>query len=571
MPPDSNRKIVAYWPLVIALIMLWLAIALLAARSMEHQDAWTYSRDDAYIQMAVAKNIVEHGSWGINAGEYNSASSSPLWAILVAASYQLFGVNDYSPLVLNVLFASLAVLAIFLILRREKLAAPYNLLVLLAVIFFAPLPALIPLGMEHSLQILLAVLFVYFASLAIAAGRSGGLERSAAWMLLAAPALVFCRYEGLFLVAIACLLLLFKRRWLLSISLGALAALPVVVFGLFSLSAGGQFLPNPLTLKSRIPLFPLADWVTTNLSRAHEPLISVVTSPLWLVLVSASAGLVALSFTRWDISGANRGAMRAMNTIFLVVVYLHFQTNDSLHFRYDAYLVCIGIIAVTMPLFRFMSTVAWPQASAKRLLTATGLVVIILLAAVPFAHRGWLKMKVAPLETRRVFEQHYQMSRFLDRYYTGAVVAANDIGAINYYADIETVDLWGLGDNDVARKRQEIRKEVSKFEVAADLKKDLYVLSQADIDRITRDSGTDIALVYDEIYEIDGESRIPDDWILVGRWVIYRYERDYYDKVSFYAVDPAAEQQLMSNLRDFSPELPVNVRQDGKYTSYENP
>lgn len=560
-----------YWPLVVALVMLWLAIAFLAARSMEHQDAWTYSRDDAYIQMAVAKNIVEHGSWGVNAGEYNSASSSPFYAIILAGTYGVFGVNDFSPLVLNIIFTSLVVLAVFLILRRERLAPPYNFLVLMAVIFFAPLPALIPLGMEHGLQILLDVIFVYYISIAIGEGRRGRLERAAVWALAAAPALVFCRYEGLFLIVISMLLLFLKRRWLLSLALGGLGALPVVIFGIFSLSAGGQFLPNPLTLKSRIPLFPLADWLETNLTHAHDPIVSVLTSPLWLVLAVASVAVIALSFTRWDIAGSARGRVRAMNTIFLATVYLHFQTNDSLHFRYDAYLVTIGIIAVTLPLFRYLSVAAMPRGLSRRVLLALGLTGAILLAAVPLAHRGWLKMRVAPLETRRVFEQHYQMSKFLKRYYEGSVVAANDIGAINYYADIETVDLWGLGSNDVARKRQEIRKNVARIEQATDLKKDLYVLSEEDINELTRSRGADIALVYDEIYEIGGVSRIPDSWILVGRWIIYRYERDYYDKVSFYAVDPAAEERLKRDLREFSPELPVYVQEDGAYTRGGNP
>ena len=53
-------------------------------------------------------------------------------------------------------------------------------------------------------------------------------------------------------------------------------------------------------------------------------------------------------------------------------------------------------------------------------------------------------------------------------------------------------------------------------------------------------------MLYNEIFEIDGESRIPDNWTLVGRWLCYRYERDYYDKVAFYALKPEDVEPLQT-------------------------
>jgi len=46
------------------------------------------------------------------------------------------------------------------------------------------------------------------------------------------------------------------------------------------------------------------------------------------------------------------------------------------------------------------------------------------------------------------------MARFLGQFEDGAVVAANDIGAISYYTNVDCVDLVGLGDQDVFRMKR---------------------------------------------------------------------------------------------------------------------
>lgn len=52
-----------------------------------------------------------------------------------------------------------------------------------------------------------------------------------------------------------------------------------------------------------------------------------------------------------------------------------------------------------------------------------------------------------------ITEQH-QMGLFLARFYPGAAVAANDIGAINYQAPtLRCLDLWGLGSSEVRALR----------------------------------------------------------------------------------------------------------------------
>src|SRR4051812_38397661 len=64
-----------------------------------------YALDDAYIHMAIAKNLALHGVWGVRADSFAAASSSPLWTALLGAVFTTVGVRDAVPLCLNTVFA----------------------------------------------------------------------------------------------------------------------------------------------------------------------------------------------------------------------------------------------------------------------------------------------------------------------------------------------------------------------------------------------------------------------------------------------------------------------------------
>lgn len=62
-----------------------------------------YVLDDAAIHLAMADRLAYDGTWGVVAGDFESASSSPLWTVITAAVIRATGpAAPWLPLALNV-------------------------------------------------------------------------------------------------------------------------------------------------------------------------------------------------------------------------------------------------------------------------------------------------------------------------------------------------------------------------------------------------------------------------------------------------------------------------------------
>ena len=86
--------------------------------------------------MAIAKSVAKYRVWGITRYGFASSSSSLLYSLLLSTIYRVFGVNDVTPLILNIIFATLSICFIFYFLRQERLKSLYISIVLLFIIFF---------------------------------------------------------------------------------------------------------------------------------------------------------------------------------------------------------------------------------------------------------------------------------------------------------------------------------------------------------------------------------------------------------------------------------------------------
>ncbi|MBD3236950.1 MAG: hypothetical protein GF330_09620 [Candidatus Eisenbacteria bacterium] len=522
-------------PLALTLLLFAGLVVLLASILIGgNQGHLVYTLDDAYIHMAIAKNLVRSGQWGLGGDAFVPASSSPLWTLLLAGGYLLAGVNDWLPLALNILAGGLLILLLFGWLRRGG-SGPWPAAAgVLLILLLAPGVPVLFCGMEHLLQAVIVLAFALALARSVARAPAAD-ARGLGGLLLLSLLLTAVRFEDGFLVLVGCALLALRRRWG-SAALVALAGLlPIVVHGLISLANGWYALPTSVLLKASVPAPTGFERVIDLLGRTG--LREIGRSPhiaIWLGL--AAAGLIALHRRRAD--RWNEPAI--LLWLFVLAMVLHVQFGLTGHFfRYEMYLLVLGAAALALAFWRdlpgrfvrALRSGAWPARVGWLLLTIW---IGIFLGA-----RAYAAHTLVPRASRNIYHQHYQMGRFFDHYYAGEGVAANDIGAVNYYAEIDCLDVWGLLSRDVLQLKREQRYSIRHMR------------------ELARRNGVQVAAIYDAWFQPLRE--LQAHWKLIGVWVIPDNVICGSPAVSFYAVDPLAGQKLKEALAEFAPTLPEGV------------
>jgi len=546
------------WPVVVAVAAYWIAAGALAALALHRNEGHlVYALDDSYIHMALAKNFAAHGVWGVTRYGFTSSVSSLLWPLLLSFTYWLFGVNQASPLILNLLSGALTLVIADHILRRYKASCPYRAAALLIFAFLSILAPLTLQGMEHLLQMAVTLLATFLAARFLSDDAEVNTQREFLWLLWAAPLVTATRFEGMFLIAVIGALMLLRGRWRHALAFGGSGLLPVAIFAVISTLKGWYALPNSVLLKGSMPaLSSLGKAITSSLDTA---LFNLNMAPHIAAVALAVLFLSVYTFrvrVRQPVSGrvgqpTDWDSRQVMTLIFMGAAWLHLEfAIVCLFCRYDAYLITLGLLIVAaqlvdqIPERAVILRLCWKE--LPRYLVVAALLAMLLR---PLGRRGALAPSMWVTGTTNIFQQQYQMGLFIKSFYQGSAVALNDIGAVDYLADVHCVDLVGLADLQVARKK---------------LHKDYHT---ADILAITQASGVRVAVVYDSWFggEIGG---LPEDWTKVGEWSIANNMVASDKTVSFYAVDPSEVSPLIQHLRDFSPRLPASVLQSGKYTEW---
>jgi len=320
-----------------------------------------------------------------------------------------------------------------------------------------------------------------------------------------------------------------------------LSILPVIIYGLISLAKGWFFMPNSVMLKGHMPdLFSAKGIVKLLGYQCYSHMMSA--EHIFVLIIVAGVVLVFLYGTRtrfW-----NRSCVLLL--VFIATTCLHLQFADTgMFFRYEAYLVTLGLLAIVIGLREVLPRFSVTGLKANPAMYIAS-VFVLMVSISPIAVRTALSI-VGPTQAMiNAYEQQYQMGTFLNKYYSGSAVAANDIGAINFLADIHCVDLFGLGSIEPAQAKRKGRYN-TQF-----------------IDEFAHSKNTRVAIVYDHWYKSYGG--LPSSWIKAGAWKIRSNIVVGGDMVSFYAVDPAEKQNLIRNLQDFSSYLPNKVIEMGLYT-----
>jgi hypothetical protein len=533
-----------HWALWAAMGMFLALTAVLLTLSLRaNEGSLVYGLDDAYIHMAIAKNFAQYGVWGVTPDGFTSATSSPAWTLLLSLTYLIFGVNDVAPLILNILCA----LAILILVNRAFADSPawYRLLVMLMLIFCTPFMFLVFIGMEHLLHtlVVLALVLQIQKKIQLNHRNAEDTEKSevkTAFIIFLAACATFVRYEGMFLIMPLCVLLMWRGQWKLALPMAVAAALPIIIYGAISLANGWNFVPNSLLIKSVGTFYvegdPFNYWL-------FSVFVTLAREPQLLVMLTVAALLLIVTKVQ-----------RGMLSVFIVALLLHARLGGvGVQYRYEAYLVALGIvlfarvlldhiIALVGAIRRMTPTFTLPEKKwGVRFLLAA----LILYAVLPLLRRAVESLQNAIPATQNIHQQQYQMGMFLREYYDDQTVVLNDIGAASYFADIHLIDALGLANMDIARARQ--TGEYSRERIAE------------------IGANAEIAIVYTTWFP----QGLPESWRAVGSWQVVANKIVLGDMtVTFYAVNPAAEADLAAHLVEFSPRLPENVVESGRYTEF---
>jgi hypothetical protein len=503
---------------------------------------FTYPLDDTYIHMAMAKNLAQHGVLGATPDGFTASTSSILWPLLLALVYFVFGVSDLAPLFMNIVFAALAIFFAWRILRRLVKDNPAFLFAgLVAMVYVTPLPSLLILGMETTLQISACLAFAD-VSLLVLSRRGQAVERKTRdWLLLVGVIFASVRYEDLALVALVCFLLLLQRRVKLAFLLGGLALIPTILFGLVSVWEGWHFLPNSVILKS----FNRANHLQTPWQTLLARFVTLSQESyllyLWGFAVLGTLGFLVERVRRY----AHPEALWLLLMLPPMVLTQALFGQLGWFYRYEAYIIALGVVAVSGLIGGWLVRMPW-RASERASLAAWrswALRVPLAVAAcwymfTPLYSRGVLVLRDTHLAMTNIYDQQIHMARFIRAYYSGSCVIINDLGAVSYMGNVSIIDLPGLATKETAD--------------ASLQGKPLRPL----IEELSRERNVRLAVVYDTWYP----NQLPTTWKAVGFWTLDQRFIAGGETVTFYATFPEEVDYLRQSLKEFVPSLPPAER-----------
>jgi hypothetical protein len=198
--------------------------------------------------------------------------------------------------------------------------------------------------------------------------------------------------------------------------------------------------------------------------------------------------------------------------------------------RYEDYAILGTFLA---GIYLLQNTIRKVLAARKiRLLYVTASFVALLI----FSTRYVVNTLRVPLGANNIYEQQFQMHRFVNNYWK-APVAVNDLGLVSYHNPNFVLDLGGL-----ASERARLLK-------ATNAGADAY---QA----LAANSGVHLVIVYDSWFP----GQIPSVWKKVASMDLSRQRITAADdEVQFYATDADSAATLLPELQSFRNTLPPGV------------
>ncbi|MEO5591879.1 MAG: hypothetical protein ABIR15_17410 [Chitinophagaceae bacterium] len=506
-----------YLPLVSGLSFVSVIVAVLEYVALKKTGGhFCYPLDDTFIHMTVSKNLALYGNWGITSSGFVSTSSSPLFTIVLALFFKLFSVSIIMPFIISCAGTVFMLITIQQELNNHSSLTVFNKVVCVLVTMLAGVvPGLTLLGMEHTLQIAFTLFFVHSIASLLTVPQKNNLLKAAIWAAL----MTATRYENAFFIMAAFALLAWQKNFKDAVIISIAGALPLLLFGVYSKMHGGYFIPNSVLIKGNQNLkFFFNGGI--SIIEATKSISGLIVAALIIAVRKIQANKYDRDF--WILS------------MFIIAGFMHsIFASFGWFYRYEAYLIVLGTLHISK------IGLEWLQDNGikalRQQIIPAGLFAIMLYS---LPVRGLNSFRNSIRAIYNIYEQQYQMGLFFQQYYKGQTVAANDIGAISYMADLNTIDMWGLGNNEIANARK------------------AGYWNNEFLRKIVADKHTRVTVMYDSWFDRE----LPNQWVKVATWEMpYNYIcGDIY--VTFYGNTEDEAARLKTNLSSFAPQLPGDIK-----------
>lgn len=528
----SVRALTRWGPLVLACaVMLAMSLSVALRADALTRGDFTYALDDAYIHMAIARNVVEHGVFGVTPFEYTAASSSPLWTGLLVAAFGLFGVSDAAPLVLAFALAIVALVVVDAVLVRYRTPPLIRAGLLLVGLWSTPMVPMVFTGMEHMLQLTSTMVVLALAAMRFSLPMPDTRTRPVALACALAVATA-TRYEALALLATVAVVPLVHRRFKDAALLLSAGVAPPALMAVYSILHGAPAVPNPIVIKGVVSS-GLAEGSGGPLSRVWSDFWAG--GPLsWLLIMATVAVIAHLLMGR---------EARDPRVVFLgsglLTALAHLQfAGVGWFYRYEAYLyvpLCMGIVLVGSSLLDSKRA-----SRGARAAIALVLALPVAVAGPGMIDRGTVSLSQTPRAMANIFEQQRQTAAFISANPQWRAVVLNDLGAVAYYCqDVRIVDVVGLGQRVPSPEARSGR-----------------LPSAHTINAMAESASATLAVLYPDWVEDR-----PAHWVPVAEWRVSESVVLGSERVVFYAIPPADPASLRSALERYAEQaLPPTVR-----------
>jgi hypothetical protein len=340
------------------------------------------------------------------------------------------------------------------------------------------------------------------------------------------------RFEGLALSFAALVVLALRGRWRTAVATFALIVLLIGGFSAFLVSMGLPPLPSSVLTKSDVAANGISGAGASLFQSIGQNVSGMDGIPVGALLLVIGVALLArclLELPAWPWRWSSQ-ALMALLLVCLIGAHAVAGQFGWMN-RYEDYAL-LGTALIGICLMRDkIRTVLSNKKTRLIYFCATAV------ALSAFCSRYILSTWRVPIAANNIYEQQYQMHRFVNDFYR-APVAVNDLGLISYHNPNFVLDLGGLAS------------EKARILKASDASAEEYRAFVAG-------SGVHLVIIYDEWFE----DQIPASWIKVASMDLSR-ERvsSAQEEVQFYATDATTASQLQPELQSFSKSLPPGVK-----------